>query len=92
MLKMTFEDATKSRLKTVAKSRLVLKCPKHTRYNPAHGRGAIIGRCPGCEAALEGYEAALNLRQALARYVVTTEKFEMAKPRQRKQKAIAASA
>lgn len=92
MLRMSFDDATKSRIKTVSRSRLVLKCPKHTRYNPAHGRGAIIGRCPGCEAALEGYEAAMNFRQALARYSVTTEKFETFKPRQKKQKAIAASA
>jgi hypothetical protein len=92
MLKMVFDDATKNRLKTVAKSKLVLRCPKHTRYNPAHGRGAIVGRCPGCEAALEGYEAAMNLRSALVRYSVETEKFETAKPRQKKQKAIAATA
>lgn len=92
MLKMTFDDATKTRLKTVTRSKLVLKCPKHIRYNPAHGRGAIVGRCPGCEAALEGYEAAMSFRQALARYVVTNEKFETAKPRQKKPKALAASA
>ena len=89
MLKMTFDDATKMRLKTVAKSKLVLKCPKHTRYNPAHGRGAIVGRCSGCESALEGYEAAFNLRQALARYVTITETFETAKPRQKRQQKLA---
>jgi hypothetical protein len=90
MLKFTFDDATKLRLKTVAKSKLALRCPKHTRYNPAHGRGAIVGRCQGCEAALEGYEAAMNLRQALARYTAETEKFETSKPRTRKAKVATA--
>lgn len=92
MLKMTFDDATKMRLKTVAKSKLVLRCPRHTRYNPAHGRGAIVGRCQGCEAALDAYEAAMSLRQALARYSMQTEKFETSKPRTRKPKIISATA
>jgi hypothetical protein len=87
MLKFTFDDATKLRLKTVAKSKLALRCPKHTRYNPAHGRGAIVGRCQGCEAALEGYEAAMNLRQALVRYATGTERFETSKPRTRRKVA-----
>jgi len=80
MLKFCFDDATKLRLKTVSKSKLTLRCPKHPRYNPAHGRGAIIGRCQGCESALEGYEAAMNLRQALVRYAAETERFETSKP------------
>jgi hypothetical protein len=87
MLQVRFDDATKTRLKTVAKSKLVLKCPTHARYNPGEGRGAIKGCCPGCEAALEAYEAVCNLRQALARYSVQTERFETAKPRQKKPKA-----
>jgi hypothetical protein len=86
MLNLRFDEATKLRLQIVSKSKLALRCPKHTRYNPAHGRGAIIGRCQGCEAALEGYEAAMNLRQALIRYSVETEKFETSKPRKKKSK------
>jgi hypothetical protein len=86
MLQMRFNDATQLRLKTVAKSKLTLRCPKHTRYNPAEGRGAIRGCCAGCEAAFEAYEAVLALTTALARYVAVTEKFETAKPRQKKVK------
>lgn len=92
MYKFRFDETTKSRLKTVAKSKLTLKCVKHTRYNPAHGRGAIVGRCAGCEAALEAYEAAMNVRTALVRYEVATAKFETAKPRTRKPKTASASA
>lgn len=92
MLQMRFDDATKARLKSVAKSKLTLRCPKHTRYNPAEGRGAIRGCCAGCEAAFEAYQAAVNLRTALAVYSAKTEKFETAKPRTRKPKATSASA
>lgn len=91
MLKLTFDDSTKMRMKAIAKSKLVLKCPKHIRYNPAHGRGCIVGRCQGCEAALEGYEAMMNLRAALVNYSMMTEKFETAKPRTRKAKVTSVS-
>ena len=86
MLQMRFNDTTQLRLKTVAKSMLVLRCPKHTRYNPAEGRGAIRGCCHGCEDAYEAYEAVIALQTALARYVNVTEKFETARPRQKKVK------
>ena len=54
MLKTSFDTAMKSRLKTIAKSRLVLKCPKHTRYNPAEGRGAIKGILSGLSRGIGG--------------------------------------
>ena len=84
MLRMKFDDSTKSRLVAVSRSRLVLKCSKHTRYNPAHGRGAIVGSCHGCEAAYEAYEAACALRQALSKYVTLTQEFETTRPRKKK--------
>lgn len=85
---MRFSDTLKLKLKAIAKSRLTLRCPKHTRYNPAEGRGAIRGRCAGCEDAYEAYEAVIAFHQALARYAVVTEKFEMSKPRSRKSKPV----
>ena len=85
---MKFDDATKSRIMTVSRSKLMLRCPKHTRYNPAQGRGAIVGVCPGCIAALDAYEAVCGFRQALARYVCLTEKYETTKPRQKKEKLV----
>ena len=87
MLQMRFTDATKLRLKTVANSKLMLRCSKHTRYNPAEGRGAIRGCCAGCEGAYEAYEAVVALQTALSRYLTVTEKFETARPRQKKVKS-----
>lgn len=83
-MQMKFTDATKLRLKTLIKSRLTLRCPHHSRYNPAEGRGAIRGACPGCEEAYKAYEAVVSLHQALANYTSLTEKFEISKPRGRK--------
>ena len=52
MLQMRFDESMKNQLKTAAKSKLTLRCPKHTRYNPAEGRGKIKGGCAGCEKLL----------------------------------------
>lgn len=91
MLRMNFDDATKNRLKRIVRSRLVLKCAKHPRFNPAEGVGALKGAgCPDCRATIRAYDAAVAFRQALANYDSITEKYETAKPRQKKAKAVAA--
>lgn len=81
MLRWKFSDDIKKKLVKVSRSRLVMKCPKHTRYNPAHGGGAIVGNCNSCRETLDAYNAAVNLQQALAEYLHVTEKFETYKPR-----------
>jgi hypothetical protein len=81
MLKPRFDETMKGHLKTLSRSKPTLKCSKHTKYNPAHGRGAITGSCKGCEAALEAYEAFIGLRQAVAKYLTLIEPYETAKPR-----------
>jgi hypothetical protein len=85
MLKPRFDETTKAHLKTISRSKPTLKCAKHTKYNPAHGRGAITpSHCSGCHAALEAYEAFINLRQAVAKYLTLIEPYETAKPRQKR--------
>lgn len=84
MLKPRFDDTMKAHLKTLGRSKPTLKCKKHIKYNPAHGRGAITGSCKGCLAAWEAYEAFINLRQAVAQYLTLIEPYETAKPRQKR--------
>jgi hypothetical protein len=74
----------KTHLKVISRSKPALKCPKHIKYNPAHGRGFITGSCKGCLAAADAYEAFINLRQAVAAYLTLMEPYETAKPRQRR--------
>jgi hypothetical protein len=85
MLKPRFDETMKGHLKTLSRSKPTLKCPKHTKYNPAHGRGKITpAHCTGCLAALEAYEAFIGLRQAVAKYLTLMEPYETAKPRQKR--------
>jgi hypothetical protein len=76
MLVMKFDATMKAKIKMVSRSRLNLKCPKHSKFNPAEGAGAIRGACPDCFSALNAYGVACNFRQALAQYIVQTEKYE----------------
>jgi hypothetical protein len=50
------------------------KCPKHPRYNPELGRGAIKGTCRTCLELFELTEARDQLRAAAAKLE------ELAKP------------
>lgn len=41
---------------------LVIRCPKHKRYNPyKHGEGAIVGGCKQCLALWRAYLIALEM-------------------------------
>lgn len=85
MLKLRFDDIQKNNLKRVLKSKPNLKCDKHIRFNPANGRGSIVGACVHCEQSFSAYQAYLNLRQALAVYVAEVIlPFETVKPRTKK--------
>jgi hypothetical protein len=85
MLKLRLSESLKANLKKVLRSKPNLKCPKHVRYNPAQGRGAIVGGCSGCEKAMSAYNAYINMTNAVALYVtMTADPYESAKPRTKK--------
>jgi hypothetical protein len=85
MLKLRMDDTTKAAFKKAIQSRPNLKCPKHIRFNPAQGRGAIVGGCSGCEKAMTAYNAYINMTNAVALYVtMTVDPYETAKPRTKK--------
>jgi hypothetical protein len=41
---------------------LKLTCPRHPKYNPEVGQGAIKGGCEDCERILELYTSAIHVR------------------------------
>ena len=85
MYKLRLSETLKNNLKKVLRSKPNLKCPKHVRYNPAQGRGAIVGGCSGCERAMTAYNAYLGLTEAVVKYItVAADPFESAKPRVKK--------
>jgi hypothetical protein len=47
--------------------RVALRCPKHRRFNPAQGRGAVKAGCPACQDLCAVY--------SLARQVVERVKY-----------------
>ena len=70
------------------RSRLVLKCDNHVRYNPdKDGAGAIRGNCPTCAALLTAYQARHHLLAAAKDYAIKAEPFETFKPRARRVRA-----
>lgn len=88
MLKIRLNDSFKTNVKKVLRSKPNLRCPKHVRFNPALGRGAIVGGCSGCEKTIAAYAAYLTMQTTVAEYLKLTESYETAKPRMVK-KAVA---
>jgi hypothetical protein len=78
------DDTTKAAFKKAIQSRPNLKCPKHIRFNPAQGRGAIVGSCSGCEHTVTVYTAYWNMRKSVALYNELALQYETAKPRAKK--------
>ena len=67
------------RLKTdlKVKSRVVLKCDRHIRYNPENdGQGGIKGSCPTCYEMLEVYQTRQRLMSALREFEQRVKPFE----------------
>ena len=85
MYKLRLSETLKNNLKKVLRSKPNLKCPKHVRYNPAQGRGAIVGGCSGCEKAYAAFNAYVAMTEVVAKYItVAADPFESAKPRAKK--------
>ena len=85
MYKLRLSETLKNNLKKVLRSKPNLKCPKHVRYNPAQGRGAIVGGCSGCERAYAAFNAYVAMTEAVAKYItVAADPYETAKPREKK--------
>ena len=82
MYKLRLSETLKNNLKKVLRSKPNLKCPKHVRYNPVQGRGAIVGGCSGCEKAYTAFNAYVAMTEAVVKYItVAADPFESAKPR-----------
>jgi hypothetical protein len=65
------------------KSRLVLRCSKHSRYSPERdGASAIRGGCATCTSILAAYQARERLLRAFKEFEVKTAEFEAVKPKQ----------
>ena len=81
MLSMKFDDSVKKQIVAVSRSRVVMRCTKHPRYNPAKGMGAVVGNCSTCCELLDAYKAILGFKEVLGKYLRATEKYETHKPR-----------
>lgn len=75
------------RLKTKInfRSRVAIKCERHTRYNPEKdGKGGIVASCLRCYHLFQIFNTWQILQNSLRDYQQLTASYELVKPRTRK--------